>query len=97
MDKLYYTAPPQEQFDEVKEKAIEIWNTYDNQFGYVDEKVNAIKDIQNVEDNFMYMVAMFDSQNQTKLAYMVSSETRKAIADRIKSGGTPDYLNSFLI
>jgi len=48
MSKLYYTAPTNEIFEEVKAKAIEIWQTYDNTYGYADEKVNKIKDLENV-------------------------------------------------
>lgn len=96
MSELYYTPPTDEQFEEVRRCAMEIWNTYDNTYGYVDEKVNQIKDIQNVGDNFMYMVAMFDDDNQKKLSNMVSAETRKAICDRIKDGGMPDPYNNFL-
>ena len=58
--KLYYTPSTDEQFNELKEKAIEIWQGYDDTHGYATEKINAIKDIENVSDNFMYMVAMFD-------------------------------------
>lgn len=96
MSKLYYTPPTQDQFDELKERAIGIWNTYDNTYGYVDEKVNLIKDIQNVRDNFMYIVAMFDSSNQMTLSSVLSKETRKAVADRIRDGGSPDSFNMFL-
>jgi hypothetical protein len=93
MGKLYYTAPNDEQFKELKEKAIEIWQTYDNTFGYVDEKINRIKDIPNVNDNFMYIVAMFDIINQRKLADSLSEETRKQVRDRMIDGGTPiDYI-----
>lgn len=96
MSKLYYTPPTDKQFKELKTKAIEIWKTYDNQHGYVDEKVNRIKDIKNVGDNFMYIVAMFDSTNQSILSSKLSVETRKAVADRIKDGGSPDNYNVFL-
>ena len=87
--KLYYSAPTDEQFNELKEKAIIIWNKYDNQFGYVDEKVNRIKDLKNIQDNFMYIVAMFDCNNQRLLAISLSDETRKAVRDRMIDGGSP--------
>lgn len=87
MSKLYYTAPTNEQFNELKEKAIEIWNNYDNTYGYVDEKVNKIKDLDNVGDNFMYMVAMFDFENQMKLSKILSAETREAVSVRLIDGG----------
>ena len=80
---LYYQAPNDEQFTELKEKAIQIWRTYDNEYGYADEKVNAIQNVQNIRDNFMYMVAMFDENNQAILASMLSEETRKAARERM--------------
>ncbi len=92
---LYYTSPKEEQFNELKEKAIEIWNTYDNEFGYVDEKVNAIKDIKNVQDNFMYMVAMFDVTNQRKLADKLSGETKLSVRERMIDGGQPQSMIIF--
>lgn len=69
-------APSDSIFYDIKEKAIELWNTYDNTYGYVDEKVNRIKDIQNVRDNASYIVAMFDVLNQRRLYSMVSEESK---------------------
>jgi len=80
---LYYIAPEQHLFDEMKKLSIAVWNTYDNQFWYVDEKVNLIKDIQNIRDNFMYMFAMFDCRNQRKIIQMASPELIKAIKERL--------------
>lgn len=77
----YYTAPPQKVFDEIKKAALEIWNTYDDEYGYRTEKVNSIKDLKNVRDNAWYMVAMFDHVNQFKLRMKVSKETWDMIAD----------------
>lgn len=94
MDNLYYTPPTNEQFNELREKSIEIWNTYDNTYGYADEKINRIKDIKNVEDNFMFMVAMFDINNQAKLAKKLSPETKEAVSLRMIAGGNP--FNPFL-
>lgn len=95
MKDLYYTAPPQEAFDELKRKAIEIWRIYDNTYGYVDEKVNRIKDMQNISDNFMVMVAMFDTINQSKLAFSLTEKTRKEVDERLKASGQPDEYNFF--
>jgi hypothetical protein len=80
-EKTYYTAPPQKVFDEIKENALKIWQTYDNTYGYVDEKINRIKDLKNVSDNAWYIVAMFDTSNQAKLISMVSKETGDMIID----------------
>lgn len=72
----YYTAPDQEIFDDIKKCAIEVWQTMDNTYGYVDEKVDRIKDIENIKDNAWYMVAMFDQDNQRKLYALAKPETR---------------------
>jgi len=87
MAKLYYEAPTDEIFNEVKEKAIEIWKTYDDTYGYASEKVGRIKDIGNVRDNVMFMVAMFDILNQRRLSALLSKEARQAIRDRMIDGG----------
>lgn len=82
MDK-YYIAPSNEIFEEVKKEAIKIWKTYDNTYGYVDEKVGRIKDITNIKDNTMFMVAMFDHINITKLLINLSLEAREFVSNRI--------------
>ena len=63
----YYETQPQHIFNELKRLAIEIWSEYDNEFWYVDEKVNRIKDIKNIKDNIRFMYRMFDYENQQKL------------------------------
>lgn len=95
MTKLYYTPPSEEAFTEVKEKAIEIWRGYDDTHGYPSEKIKRIKDIQNVGENFMYIVAMFDQDNQRNLARLLSEPTRKAIRERMIDGGHPEYMIVF--
>ena len=54
-------------FDELKAEAIKVWNTYDNTHGYADEKIDRIKPIKNVKDNWITLVGMFDIHNQKKL------------------------------
>lgn len=84
---LYYTPPEDKYFNELKRKAIEIWLTYDDTYKYASGKINQIKDIENVSDNFMYILGMFDHHNQRRLAHELSSETKKEIHDRIIDGG----------
>lgn len=74
----YYTAPPQHIFDDIKENAKKIWESYDNTHGYVTEKLQRI-DIENFSDNAWYIVAMFDVPNQNKLLSMVEPETAEMI------------------
>lgn len=85
--KLYYTAPPDEAFNDMKRVAIAVWNTYDNEYGYADEKIERIKDIANVKDNFMYIFAMFDIDNQRFVASRLKKETREAVKARMIDGG----------
>jgi hypothetical protein len=94
---LYYKAPSQKIFDEVKAKSIEIWKTYSDEFGYQSEKVNRIKDLENISDNVLTMVAMFDHFNQAILSKKLSPEARKALADRLTAGGNPDFFNPFIM
>ena len=97
MKNLYYEAPTDEQFEEVKAKCIEIWNSYDDNYGYATEKIDRIKNMKNIQDNVMSMIAMFDMNNMTKLSIILSPETRKAISDRMISVGNLFEYNSFLI
>ena len=76
---LYYTAPDDSIFEDILAKAIMIWSSYDNAHGYATEKISQIKDIKNVDDNYMYIVAMFDADNQAKLLDMVKPETAERI------------------
>jgi len=87
MSKLYYEAPTDEIFEEVRNKCVEVWCFYDNTYGYVDEKTSKLKDLKNIQDNLMYMVAMFDIVNQKKLADKLSEESKTAIRKRMIDGG----------
>lgn len=43
----------------------------------------------------MYIVAMFDINNQSRLARSLSEKTRKEISNRIINGGSPPEYNVF--
>lgn len=87
--KLYYTPPKNEIFDELKESAIKVWSTYDDTYGYATKKINNIKNIENVGDNFMYMISMFDMENQIRLSTLLSEECSNEVRIRMVDGGTP--------
>lgn len=80
---LYYIAPSDNIFLEVKNKAIDIWRTYDDTYWYATSKIDRIKDIRNIRDNMMYIVAMFDPVNTSKLLNSLSDEAKTAIAGRV--------------
>lgn len=76
----YYTAPSDAVFEEIKARAIEIWQTYDDTYGYAAEKIERVKSITNVKDNWGFIVGMFDSPNQQKLLAKLSPEAREKVA-----------------
>ena len=75
----YYTAPSNEVFNEIKEKSIEIWQTYDDTSGYASEKIDRVKSITNFKDNWGSIVGMFDNHNQQKLLARLSLEAREKV------------------
>lgn len=73
-------APTQEIFDDIKRCSIAIWNTYDNEFWYATEKIDRIKDVTNIRDNALYIVAFFDYINQAKLLALISNESNERLS-----------------
>lgn len=87
MAQLYYTAPTEDAFNEMKAAAIKVWGKYDDTYGYATEKISRIKGIQNVQDNFMYILAMFDHLNQRDAIALLSEPTKDAVRERMIDGG----------
>ncbi len=69
-----FETPSQEVFDEMREIAIGIWNTYNDEHWYASEKIAKINSINNVEDNAMTFYRMFDSPNQMRFNISIKSE-----------------------
>ena len=87
-----------EQFEEIRENAMKLWKIVDidnNKHRYTTIKIEQIKDIKNISDNFMYIIQMFDIQNQHKLAENLSETTRKVIRQEMKKHKTPEQLIVF--
>lgn len=61
-------------FEEMKAAAIAVWQTYDNQHGYVTEKLERVNSITNIQDNAMALYRMFDYENQAKMRARLSPE-----------------------
>ena len=88
---LYYSAPTDETFEEMRSECIKQWGLHDNTYGYVDEKTARIKDIKNVQDNFMYMLAMFDDNGKAQVIARLSDGAKVAVRERMIAGGNPEY------
>jgi len=86
---FYYTAPSNEAFEDMKRAAQTIWSGYDDP--YKTEKLDRIKDMGNVGDNFMYLFAMFDPQNQQKIMQLLTKETLESVMERLRAGGSHDH------
>lgn len=94
MSQLYYTPPNDLAFEQVKEAAMQLWaERYPEETSpnYAKEKIDRIKDIENVGDNFMYIVGMFDEENQMLLSQKIPPATRKLIRDRLIDGGADEH------
>ena len=72
-------APSFEIFEEMKAAAITVWETYDNQFGYVTGKLEIINNINNIQDNVMVFYRMFDYQNQSAMRAKLSLDSLEYI------------------
>lgn len=77
----YYDAPSDEIFEEIRQKAIEVWQTYDDTYGYASEKINYLNSFGNVRDNWGTIVGMFDSNNQQKLLAKLSPEAKAKVRE----------------
>jgi hypothetical protein len=75
----WYTAPPDNMFEDLKQGAIKIWNTYDDEFGYATGKINTIKDMKNFKDNYAVIIGMFDYPNQCRLISAVELADTKLL------------------
>lgn len=73
--------PTEEVFNEMKQAATVIWNTYDNEFGYVDEKMETVNRLTNIQDNAMVFYRMLDPVNQVKMSVQLSVDAIKYIAN----------------
>jgi hypothetical protein len=72
-------TPSENIFLEMREAATKIWNTYDNEFGYVTEKLHYINSLKNIGDNAMVFYRMFDFVNQNTFNQIVSDEVLEYI------------------
>lgn len=88
----YYEPPSEKAFNEIKETAVKIWENpnYSYHPTYVSEKVDHIKPLQNIKDNYAHIIAMFDDEKQMVLINLLSNETKQELfpADRDSRRGS---------
>ncbi len=93
--RLYYTAPRDQIFNEVKNACIETWKEVGSHPLYIKEKVDYVSQVNNISDNVMTIVALFDENNMQILAEKLGDEARQAIRARMVDGGHPSFLIPF--
>lgn len=74
---LYYEAPSEEVFNDIKTSCLLVWAEYNEPIErtYRAEKFKKVVPLKNIRDNYMFMIAMFDHINQKKLFEWLRSET----------------------
>jgi hypothetical protein len=80
---MKHITPSEEIFNEMINIASLIWLQYDNEFGYVTEKLNIINNITNYEDNVMAVYRMFDNMNQSKFVALASKDVLEYIKNNL--------------
>lgn len=86
-ENFYYVEPSDEDFLDLKYCAIKLWYGIANDPLYAKEKADQVEKMQNISDNFMYIVAMFSSNNQLLLSLKLQPSTKEAIKKRLIAGG----------
>jgi hypothetical protein len=76
---MKHITPSEEIFNEMINIASLIWLQYDNEFGYVTEKLERINSLTNYEDNVMVAYRMFDHVNQSKFIALASNDVLEYI------------------
>jgi hypothetical protein len=83
MNKKYYEEFSQELFEELKSLCIDMWKIVHTD--YSESKVFQLQSIDNIRDNGMYMLSMFDIGNLMALRLKMSEELKKEIKERLES------------
>lgn len=76
---MKHITPSEEIFNEMINIASLIWLQYDDEFGYVTEKLERINSLTNHEDNVMVAYRMFDHVNQSKFVALASNDVLEYI------------------
>lgn len=71
---MVHITPTEDVFNKIINIATIIWLQYDNEFGYVTEKLDIINNLTNYEDNVMIAYRMFDHVNQAKFRKLASED-----------------------
>jgi hypothetical protein len=81
----FYEKFSEETFNDIKKCSIEIWETYSDDGGYKTDKIKAVQKIENIADNGIFIIGMFDFYNQVKLAKKLKESSKSEIYEKLIS------------
>jgi hypothetical protein len=73
---IYRPKLTNEIFNEIRGKVISEWNTYDNQFGYVDEKLEVVNNLPQEWDSVIQMFRMFHHNVRCLIIKSLTEDTK---------------------
>jgi len=76
-------SPSDEIFNDIKEACKRVWNTKDNTYGYVTEKLERVDSLTNNGNEIVTCYRMFDSENQRLMRHELSSASLSYIYDNL--------------
>ncbi len=82
---VYYTAPDDDVFNELREAAIDRWNDMD--YPGATHYADSLPHTLNITDNFMHILASFDVNMQIEVVKKLSAETKAEIRKRLLDVG----------
>ena len=71
---MSHDTPSIDIFNEMKQAAIAIFETYDDTYGYASGKIQRIESITNLQDNAMVFYRMLDPLNQATMRAALSQD-----------------------
>jgi hypothetical protein len=80
---MVHITPTEDVFNKMIDIATTIWLQYDDEFGYVTEKLDIINNIRNYEDNIMAAYRMFHPFNRQKFRALASEDVIEYINNNL--------------
>lgn len=75
-----------EQFKNVKMKAIHIWSSYDDTYDYAMGKVKRIINLDNSPESIITIFGMFDGDNQSRLINLLNPNVANMVIRMYQTG-----------
>lgn len=87
-EKLYHVPPSNEVFEDLRVACIRVWCSAEHIYECPNQVLEMIRNIKNVNDNFMVMFSTLDVPNQRKIGLIIKQETKEEILKRLVANGS---------